>query len=506
MRVSVINPRTGEALDWDSPAQEVTFTRALSLASMIEVTYPAWYNARTDEQGHPVILKGGSILVIEEDSGRLTVGLIAEDSLADDLRVSALGLSTLAQDTPWTREAQAWKGYDALRAFRFIWNHIITGCKVPYLQVTGDLDAGVDVGRDGTATWKRVNGQIEDAKKFLTQRDNKVEYWEKIAAQKALKLAKAGGRKSVGTVTVSNQGPTSEDARNHGMHIRLGKDSKPEPVHAAVVEAVYYWNWEGVATGQWTRKDSAGVKTAAKEWMGANGSLENTKASYKNYETRVKELEDWLKEHYPDSGPEPYELNWWSTRDLSKNLEEIREVGGFDWHETAEYDDQDRLVSAIHAVKKMGHELPYLFELGVNIHSHPEMHRGEVATDVTVMGAGEGETTLAADRAWSHPRLVRLTRTVSEKDLGTQQLVAKAADRELAKAKAGLEWQFLNLVITDTPAAPLDQIDLGDVITITGRLSDGSDLQRRVRIREITRAWSSNAGFGDSIGIEVEPA
>lgn len=498
MRVIAVDARGGGVLDWEVPATQVSLTRSLNTSAMIDVTVPASYHARKDAAGDPVLLKYGTILVVEEDNGRLTPALMSSDSLADDFQAGALGLSTLSKDEPWTRSPQQWIGYDALRAWRFIWNRVIERSGVPRLHVAGDETAGVDVGKAASATWQRVQDQIAQAQVFLDRRDNRVDYWERVLVNRALDLAKAGGRKSVGEVSTSTDWAQASDARTNGMHIQTGESGG--------TVRVSYWAWEGVGTGAWFHRTTAAALTAGDRYLAAQGSRDRAKELYPTYEQRKNDLEAWLEEHYPDAGPEPYELNAWSSRDLSSNLEEIRDLGGFDWWETATWDDQDRLVPEIRAVRKAGTvRSGLLFELGVNIHSHPELSRGDIATHITAMGAGEGESTLMADRAWSHRRLVRKSRTVSESSHGTQQLVDRAADRELAKAKAALEYQFTSLVVTDSPGAPIDQIGLGDLIDIRGELSDGSDLEQRVRVMEITRTWDGG-NPGTSIEIEVEAA
>ncbi|WBL18524.1 hypothetical protein [Citricoccus sp. NR2] len=497
MRVIAVDARGGGVLDWEVPATQVSLTRSLNTSCMIDVTVPASYHARKDSAGDPVLLKYGTILVVEEDNGRLTPALMSSDSLAEDFQAGALGLSTLSKDEPWTRSPQQWVGYDALRAWRFIWNRVIERSGVPRLHITGDETAGVGVGKAASAMWQRVQGQIAQAQVFLDRRDNRVDVWEQRLVQRTLELAKAGGRKTVGEVSTSNGWPATSEGRTNGIHIQTG---------ASGAVRVFYWAWEGIGAGSWTQRSTERVLTAGDRYLATLGSRDRAKELYPTYEQRKNDLENWLEEHHPDAGPEPYELNAWSSRDLSANLEEIRDLGGFDWWETATWDDQDRLVPEIRAVRKAGTvRSGLLFELGVNIHSHPELSRGDIATHVTAMGAGEGESTLMADREWSHRRLVRKSRTVSESSHGTQQLVDRAADRELAKAKAALEFQFTSLVVTDSPGAPIDQIGLGDLIDIRGELSDGSDLEQRVRVMEITRTWDGG-NPGTSIEIEVEPA
>ena len=106
MRLIALDARTGEVLDWDVPVDSLSLTRSLSLACLVSATVPAWYHARTDDGGHPVLLRGGTLLVVEEDDGTLTPALMDGESLADDLEVEGTGLSSLAAGAPW-----AWSTY-----------------------------------------------------------------------------------------------------------------------------------------------------------------------------------------------------------------------------------------------------------------------------------------------------------------------------------------------------------------------------------------------------------
>lgn len=497
MRVIALDARTGEVLDWEVPAIRVSLTRSLSLACMVGVTVPAEYHANVDEDGHPWLLRRGTILVVEEDSGRLTPALMNDESLADDLQVDGLGLSTLSNGEPWQGAPESWSSVDTLALWRLVWGRIISRPGMPGLTITGDATSGVNVGRAPSAEWSRVLAEIAAAQKVIDARDARGEHWEREMTRLAQVMAKEGGRKGIGEVVTSSEVPQSNDGATYKMVILTNTDGK--------ATRVYHWRWTGNGIGEWYYRNTTTSNRAADDWIAAKNTRDNSRNWFASRQTFIDEKKAW-QDANPDQAPEVYTLSWWANRDLSADLEALRDLGGFDWYETAHWGDNDRLVPAIHVTKNAGALRDDLhFELGVNIHSHPELHRGEVATHVTVMGAGEGQSTLMADRAWNHPRLVRTSRTVSDSSLGTRQLVDRAADRELATARDAMAWRFTGLRITDSDAAPIDRIDIGDRIDIRGEISDGTDLYQRVRIREITRTWDGS-NPGDSIEIEVEPA
>lgn len=498
MRLLAIDARGGEVLDPEVPFLSLDTDEQLNHSSEITAVIPAEYNAERDARGYPVILERGTLFVAEFDDGRLLPALVETAPLTDVIDVQALGPSALSKDAPWAGATQAWRGYDAANAWRFIWNHIAGRSRLPRLEIVWNgKQSGVLVGRDGTAMWKRVTAQIEDAQRFLDRRDNRVDYWGRVVTSRLADLAKAARRKSIGEVSSSNDAPTTSDGRTNGIHIRLNENGN--------INSTYFWRWTGVGSGAWDRDTTTATRTATQRYLAAQASLERAENLYPTYERRVADLSAWLEEHYPDAGPEAYELNWWSTRDLSTNLEEIRELGGLSWWETAAWDEQHRIIPRIHlTTEPVGRTREDLwFEIGVNVHDLPELVRGDVATDVTVLGTGEGDATLAAERGWNHPRLVRTPRTLSESDLGTRQLVERAADRALEEARAALDYTITSLEVTDSSAARLDDLRLRDVITLRGRIQDGTDISYRLRITGISRSWDST-GAGDQATLTVE--
>lgn len=497
MRVIAVDARGGDVLDWEVPASQLSLTRSLNTSCMVSLTTPAWYNARVDLQDYPVLLRQGTILCVEEDDGTLTPALMSGESLADDLQVDGLGLSTLSKEAPWDWDRRAWSGTDVLALWRHIWGRIIGRAGVPRMTVTGDTSAGVAIGGASSARWRQVSADLAEAQEVITRRDNRIDYWEREMVRHTKRMAATANKKSIGAVSVSSSVPEDTNAASHQIHIYTNSDGR--------ALRVYFWRWDGNGPGDWYYRNTQAALSAADDYIAAKNTHQNAQNWFASYQTFIEEQQAWLDAN-EDQGPEPYELNRWANRDLAEDLEALRDLGGFDWYETATWNDQDQLVPQIHVVQDAGAHRPDLyFELGVNIHTHPELFRGDVVTHVTVLGAGEGESTLQADRAWEHPRIVRKTRTLSESDHGTQQLVDRAADRELDAAKAALQWQFTSLVVTDSETAPIRLLNLGDRIDIRGELSDGSDVDQRVRVMEITRSWDGS-NPGTSIEIGVEPA
>lgn len=499
MRVIAVDARGGEVLDWEVPVLEASLTRSLNAPCMVSVTVPAWYHARVDQQGHPVLLRHGTILVVEEDDGRSTPALIKGESLEDDFKADGLGLSTIAEGVPWERERSEWSNHDVLSMWRYIMGWIIQGSGIPRMKVTGETSAGVVIGSTSTAKWRQTVADLNEAQETISRRDNRTEYWDRELVKQAKKLASYANKKSIGEVTSSSEVPESGDGASHKMHIYTSSEEGKGALR------VYYWRWDGEGFGEWYYRTGAGVRQAADRYLAIKNTRDNSKNWFSEYATYIEEKQEWL-DNNEDQGPEHYELSRWANRDLSDDLEVLRDLGGFDWFEAAEWDDDDNLVPIIRVVNDAGaYRQDLYFELGVNIHTHPELTRGDIVTHVSVTGAGEGESTLQADRAWSHPRMVRVSGSLSESDLSTRQLVARAADREIAKGKAGMDWRFTSLTVTESKAAPLRSLNLGDRIDIRGTLSDGSDLNQRVRVVEITRSWDGDDP-GSSIEIEVEPA
>lgn len=487
-RVMVINAASGEFLDPQAPVTSVSVKRALNAPGSIEVTLPVEYNANRDDAGNPWLLQAGTLLVVEDTARRLTVGLVDGVDLTEkNVQVSAGGVSMLATGAPWDGPTREWIGLDALHGWRHIWQHLRAQPGALYVDITGDMESGILVGRPESEghRWRRLI--IEEQEAIIGHAERGIAEMERLMTASVVSMYNAAGLKRVGEVSVSTSAP-SGDGGPYASHIRTDTRNN--------VVSVHFWV-QVSGTHQWATLSPI-TEARAQVYLDRRRQKENAEERKRAAEEVKRPYEEILREQFPNSDADPYHLNWWSTHDLSKNLEELRDLGGFSWHEVARWNG-DTIVPGIHAANHVGAIRDDLsFELGVNVHKMPGLTRGEVRSHVHVFGEGEGSATLHAERTLSHPRLVRRPLVVEAKEAGTQQLVDRAADRALEDARRALDYTVDDLVVIDHDNAPPGSYDLGDRVPLKGVLPDGSRLAMTVRVMEITDNGS------DQLTLKVE--
>lgn len=488
----VVDAATGEFLDLNAPVQKVSVSRTLNGPGDITVTLPLEYNARRDANGHPWLLEGGTLLVAEAASGELYCALVGDNGITlgeKTVEVSAGGASMLATGTPWDGDTREWISMDALHGWRHIWQHLRAQPGALYVDVWGDTECGVRVGRPESEghRWRRLIIEEQDA--VIAHAERGIAEMERLMKAALVSMYAAAPLKQVGEVTVSTSAG-SGDGSPYAAHIRTD-------THNNVVSVQFWVQLSG--THQWATM-SPNTKARAQVYLDRRQQKESAEERKRAAQAIKGPLEQALRDQFPNSSADPYRLNWWSTHDLSANLDELRDLGGFDWWESARWDG-DRIKPVLNVKVAAGTIRDDLrLELGVNVHALPDLHRGMVRTEVQVFGEGEGSAILHAERTLRHPRLVRWPLVVEDKTASTQQLVDRAADRALGNARAALQYSITDLTVVDHPHAPPGSYNLGDVLPLIGVLPDGSRLNTMVRVMEIT-----DEGTG-TLTLKVDPA
>lgn len=492
MRVMVINPRDGSGFDWQAPARSVSRTIALSSPCMIQAAFPAEYNKHVDEHGHPWILERGTILVVEEDNKDLISGIVTKAPLLETLDVTAGGLSTLSKNVPWDADPVSWTNKDALEAWREIWVHVIARSGVKNLRIIGDTRCGVTVGKGPSAEYARVQADIARLQPEIDEIDRGIRVRTRYQEASAQKLYRAAGnRKTVGKISTGTDAPSGDPGSYYAAHITHTSE-EPETALAA-----WFYRTSDFA---WVRYDNATVRQHASDWLMHTGHLSRLNERRKDPAQTISNLESWMSQHHEGGEPEPFELNAWSTRDLGAVLEELRDLGGFDYVERTRWDGDD-LIFEIEVRNQLGVQRSDLrFELDINVQARPELARGEVRTEIHAHGAGEGQSTLMADRVVEHPRLVRTVDSLDDKDWATVQQVRKGADKGLAEARKALGYTLNGVTVRNHSNAPFGTWGVGDTITIRGRHSDGVLREFPIRVTQLTRD-----GDEQKIALEGDP-
>lgn len=491
-RVMLFNGKDWEPLDWDALAESVTVDRTLNAPTIIEIEFPPGYNANK-HKGFPFAYRDMTHVVVEDDKGGTYAGVVKESPLTDKASIAAYGHSIYSENTPWKSDARRWTDMDTIYAFRHIWQRIIRDNDIPRLELRGATRGNVRVGKPEDSGWRKLTDRIKQAQQFVNRRDNQASYFERLQRTYARKMFNASGRTAVGEVVLKNGKVDLKDAATNKAVIEYEGQSEYN------IQAVSFWNWTGVGAGNWARRGTPEILDWARKWIDAERSKKRREELYPTYEQRAKDLTEERDEKYPDGAAEPYEVNWWENRNLMDTLEELADLGGFDWYDTGRWVGDEFYPGIEVMVDDRPVRQDVHLELGINIHELPDIVPQEVATHVTALGSGEGSSTLRAERRMSHNRLVPVHRTVSSKDYRTQQLTDRAADAEMNRSRRALTPQLEGLTITDHPMAPISSFQLGDRIPVVGTLADGSDLDAVVRVISIEQDLAGNA-----LSVEVE--
>lgn len=487
-QVMLFNGADWEPLDWEIPATAGEVSYELNHSTMITLTVPAEYNQH-QHHGFPWAYKNMAHVAVVDDAGYVYAGIIKASPTASQVSITAHGHSVLSKDFPWHGAKGSWEGKDGISVFRQVWEHIITNGQIQRLEIVGATRGGSAVGKAASPAWARLTAQIEAAEVFVNRKENRVDYWERMLNNRARDVYRLGGHRKIGELVEKSGPPGTSDIATYKAVIEMDDST---------LKAVHFWDWAGVGGGSWTRMTGPNLLDTAREWRRTKASLDRASNLYPTYVQRAEDLRTQRAELYASGAPEPYELTWWDARDLSSNLEEIRELGNFDWHDTARWDGDDLIPGIMILAEHRAVREDIHLELGVNVHDIDEMVPGDAATHITVLGEGEGDATIRAERTLDHPRLVPVYRTVSDKDYRTQQLAEKAADVEREKARKALGTSFSSLTVTDHPLAPISDFRLGDRIRLVGTLRDGTELDVIVTVTSIQRDLG-----GNTISVEV---
>lgn len=196
----------------------------------------------------------------------------------------------------------------------------------------------------------------------------------------------------------------------------------------------------------------------------------------------------------------PFRLAWWETDDLGKVLADLATDTPFQYRERSAWSGDEithRLQLGYPSIS--GRKEHLRFEVGVNVTAAPPLADGEYASEVLVLGAGEGrkKVTSGAVKTTATGRLRRV-RTITDSAL-TNKAAAQAAARPLLN-RLGATDAVEQLTVRDHPAAPAGSFGPGDEIYVQGN-AGWAQLDQWVRITELTTACTTGV-----MTLKVEPA
>lgn len=186
---------------------------------------------------------------------------------------------------------------------------------------------------------------------------------------------------------------------------------------------------------------------------------------------------------------QPYVLNWWDSKDLGSEINQLATGTPFDyWEEHSWADAAHTQVS--HRLRlgfpRAGRRQTGLrFTEGENIAAvvPVQRHGGEFANEIVALGAGEGSKTLRSQPAVRDGRVRRVV-TITDQSITSQQQLDQIAQAELNSRQQLVE--VTSCTVREHPNAPLGSFTVGDDVLIQVRYGWAAGTQVWSRITSYT--------------------
>lgn len=211
---------------------------------------------------------------------------------------------------------------------------------------------------------------------------------------------------------------------------------------------------------------------------------------------RVAEVKNAAGETVTEAVDEPVLLANYATHDLADTFHEMCDVGSIDYRETHRLDgDQVRHELALGAPRLGRRRTDIAFQLGVNVAEQPafEFDDDEYASEVLVVGAGEGDKMLRAHAYVPGADRVRRVQVIAEKGIGRLPTI-QAAAAKYARWLNLEDGDVDELVIAPHPLAPIGSWENGDEVFLSGDGLWAGPVAQWVRVLSTTYAPSEHAG------------
>ena len=512
MRVTLLRPLSGLVLDRDVLVSAPSVTESISGPADITFTVPADYAASKGEDGYPMILKLGTMVVVERSWGPPVAGIV-DDVLPQGQRtqVSAGGFSMLATGCPYLGPAKSYLSTDPLAIFRTIWNHVQSYPSAALgIQVTGATSSAGRLGRPPTKAYTDAFGRFAAAE-ALEQREARIVYGRTLfVAAQLKKTFTVAGMNFVGKIVKSKSAPTTDKAKvlwareaakdEFYIYAWTAKAEKAQVKLIAQLENEYYAakekadkaEREGASNVNELIQKADDLKAEWDAWKKSPGWVVSGPASiaYTQYREIVadlanaktalkvaKEAKSTAKEalsKVSDQAPDPYLVNYWTNTDCGALLGDLAQAGPFEFREQSAWEDASKVKltrSLLVGAPRVGVRRDGLrFEIDVNVlgASLAPVHE-TVYTEVSQLGAGEGSKQLRASVSASAGPRIRRVLAESNTDDRTKTAVEARARAALARVEpkaAGIS--FDSVTVRDHPHAPLSSFEVGDEIRLIG--------------------------------------
>lgn len=441
---------SGTWVDRDLPLGDPKVTRTVSAPASISGYLPLG-NASGKS-----IKEWGSLIVAHEVGRNPVVAIV--DSLTvegDQLKIEAGGFAMYPTGMPWPDTEFSSTSVDPLAVVRLIWS-TLQAKPGGNLGVTVDSETSkVRLGVPESAARTKAKALVAEAK--AKEDAGKLAYEAAVKEQnnRKITLLAAAGRGPNGIILHQDAAPAGD--KRTGLNFWIDKND---------------WNkgyvWDSTKWVLQTVSSQAVIDVRLAAWLNWGAEVVKTKATHAG----LKEIHSTAKTKLSEvqgGEAEYFSLSWWETRDVGAVIDDLAKKTPFEYREVSTWTSPE--MKALNhrlelGVPTLGARRPDLrFEIGVNVSVSPPLQESDYASEVTVLGAGEGRSMMRASSSLSSNRLRRAV-VVERKDLRTQDQIYQTARAEVAARAA--EWTFDTLNVIDHPMAPYGSYQPGDQILVTG--------------------------------------
>lgn len=462
----------GVWVDRDLPLQDAQVVTALSAPASISGQLPLGYRGIETPGGQRALVEWGAGIVAEQEGRDPVFGIVDEVSTDGDwLNISAGGFTSYPTGMPWTGPQFSSTHVDPLDVVRLIWARLQS-------YEDGNLGVVVDPVKSGTFLGKPEGKELTAAKQRQAYMQEQLDYTKEqaegdaqLVEQYATKALAAAGLPKGGLLIRQTSAPSGDKRSKRNLWFKGNADG---------LTGGYTWDGK-----KWVELPAAKFNSASDwffQWVEQKEVLKDSKAMLSKTKTEFNEAKSKVSDR-SDQKAEPYQLSWWETHDLGAVISDLAKETPFEYREETKWIGDDGLSHrVVIGTPEFGVRREDLrLEIGVNVTAPPPLIESEYASQVLVLGAGEGRSMLNASGYEDRGRL-RRTVVVERKDLNKLDRVQAQARKEISWRDA--EWSFESLSLVDHPMCPYGSFDAGDYLYLTGD-AGWAQIDQWVRVTEI---------------------
>lgn len=466
-------------VDEDLQLEGAEVIESLSAPSSISGSLPLGHAHLRLADGTLALREWGSALVAEQPGRDPIFGIV--DSITtegDRLMVTAGGFAMYPKDMPWTDAEYSGISVDPLDVVRMIWTKLQS-------KPSGNLGVVVDAlkspVRIGTPEDPRLTAAKEDyalAKQVLGFEQSSAENMALMVNDLAGRPLTLAGLPKTGRIIYAANAPGGESRSKSNLWL--------EKLDGGVV-AAYTWNgkkWVEIPSNLFDPVTDAFFEYEL--WRPKVAASKGYVAGAKKIASEAKSKMDDLR----DGEAVPYKITWWEAHDVGQLIDDLAAQTPFDYREVTRWSGEELTHRLELGYPRLGTRREQLrFEVGVNVTVPPPVQESDYASEVIVLGSGEGRA-MARATAIGNPGRLRRAVVVEHKDRKRKEELETLASSHV-KSRAA-EWVFDSLEVLGHPMAPYGSFDVGDEVYVLGD-AGWVQLAHWVRVKEIATNCATGA-------------